>query len=283
MCCGLSGLLPSLLSPAEPSSSVRREEGLQQQCEGTLRVHAVFSMFEELLEEGLQKCLLRGWAKGWWIEKHESPRDPAAGRRFPCRLPPSGVRCQLTQEPACSHLLPLTSLLGALQTMGHREAITAFLPAFQPFEQNEDGERQVLAVEGEFSESAVLSPSWSADNPVPRLGPPMVTVPPGKPRSMARLLSGSAIGIQLQVGGREGWSREEAGEDIAPGREMMQSRSGGTGRAHLPVRRQLPCQRFLAARPGCEAGRRPERCSTSGISFWNNTHGYGILLCPQAG
>lgn len=55
--------------------------------------------------------------------------------------PPSGVRCPLTQEPARSHLLPLTSLLGALQTVGHREAITVFLPAFQPFEQNEDGKR----------------------------------------------------------------------------------------------------------------------------------------------
>lgn len=55
--------------------------------------------------------------------------------------PPSGVRCPLTQEPARSHLLPLTSLLGALQTVGHREAIMAFLRAFQPFEQNEDGER----------------------------------------------------------------------------------------------------------------------------------------------
>lgn len=82
MRCGLSRLLPSLMSPAEPSSSVRREEGLQQQCEGTLRV--VFSMFKELLEEGLQKCLLRGWAKEWWIGEHESPRDPAAGWRFPC-------------------------------------------------------------------------------------------------------------------------------------------------------------------------------------------------------
>lgn len=25
-----------------------------------------------------------------------------------------------------------------------------------------------------------------------------------------------------------------------------------------------------------------ERCSTSGISFWDNTHGYSVLLCPQA-
>lgn len=26
-----------------------------------------------------------------------------------------------------------------------------------------------------------------------------------------------------------------------------------------------------------------ERCSTSSISFWDYTHGYSILLCPQAG
>lgn len=46
MRCGLTGLLPSSMSP-----SVRREEGLQQQREGTLRVHVVFSVFKELSEE----------------------------------------------------------------------------------------------------------------------------------------------------------------------------------------------------------------------------------------
>ena len=32
MRCALTGLSPSSMSPAEPSSSVRREKGLQQQC-----------------------------------------------------------------------------------------------------------------------------------------------------------------------------------------------------------------------------------------------------------
>lgn len=45
----------------------------------------------------------------------------------------------------CSHAVchPPTSLLGALQPVGHREAIVAFLPAFWPFQQKEEGERQV--------------------------------------------------------------------------------------------------------------------------------------------
>lgn len=121
-----------------------------------------------------------------------------------------------------------------------------------------------------------LSPSWSADDPIPRLGPLMVTVPPGKPYSMARLLSGSVIGIQLQDSGREGWSREEAGEDIAPRREMMQSRSGGMGRTHLPVRRQLPCQRFLAAWPGCEAGHRPGELACVSWAHWCLVRAQGV-------
>lgn len=73
MRCGLSGLLPSFMSPAEPSSSVRREEGLQQQCEGTLRVHVVFSMFKELLEEGLQKCLCVAGPRGGGLESMKAP------------------------------------------------------------------------------------------------------------------------------------------------------------------------------------------------------------------
>lgn len=88
-------------------------------------------------------------------------------------------------------------------------------------------------------------------------GPLMATVPPGKPRSVAGLQSGSAIGIQLQDGRREGCRREEEGEDIVPRREMLQGGSRGTERTHLPVRRQLPRQQFLAALPGCEAGHGP--------------------------
>lgn len=120
----------------------------------------------------------------------------------------------------------------------------AFLPAFQPFEQNEE------RVKDKPLRWKVHFPNrlFSAHP-----GPLTVTVPPGKPRSVARLSSGSAIGIQPQDGGREGCSRQEAGEDIVPGREMLQGRSGGTGRTHLPVRRQLPRQRSLAALPGCEA------------------------------